>query len=98
MAIWKIPDEYKIDYSRNGDDMDAFSRKVKYCLEEAFVGLNELHETTEGINSSIASLTSAVAKAGTSSVAAALSPLTFVDGEELLGEYNGSSKSAIRAK
>ncbi|MBR7024822.1 MAG: hypothetical protein IKI08_02280 [Selenomonadaceae bacterium] len=95
MAIWKIPDEYKIDYSRNGDDVDAFSRKVKYCLEEAFVGLNELHEATKGINSSIASLTSAVAKAGTSSVAAALSPLTFVDGDKLLGEYNGSSTLKI---
>ena len=143
MAIWTIPDEYKIDYSRNGDDLDAFSQKVKYCLEEAFVGLNELHvgvneldKTTKTINSSISSLTSAIAAIGTPTIAASSDAssiagigvgldsisdgqilvyrestkkfqneakpsvgesksLTFVDGEELLGEYNGSSTLKI---
>lgn len=44
MAIWAIPNDKIIDYSRTGDDIDLFSQKVKYCLEEAFVSLNELHE------------------------------------------------------
>lgn len=143
MAIWTIPDEYKIDYSRNGDDVDAFSQKVKYCLEEAFVGLNELHETTKDMNSSIttlkasmASLKTAMATIGTPTVAGTSDAssisgiavgldsladgqilvyrestkkfqneakpsvgesksLTFFKGDELLGEYNGSSTLKI---
>lgn len=56
MAIWKIPDNYKIDYSPNGDDVDAFSQKVKYCLEEAFKSLNSLHTTTQTLEKQIESL------------------------------------------
>ena len=44
MAIWEIPRDMIIDYSRQGDDIDRFARKVKYCLEEAFVTLRYLRE------------------------------------------------------
>ena len=56
MAIWTIPDEYKIDYSPNGDDVDSFSQKVKYCLEEGFKSLKELHEVATTLNSAVESL------------------------------------------
>lgn len=56
MAIWTIPDEYKIDDSPNGDDINSFSQKVKYCLEEGFKSLNELHEAATTLNSAVESL------------------------------------------
>lgn len=56
MAIWKIPNEYKIDYSPNGDDINTFSRKVKYCLEEAFNSLNELHTAGDTLTAAVESL------------------------------------------
>ena len=56
MAIWKIPDNYKIDYSPNGDDVDSFSQKVKYCLEEAFKSLNALHTTTQSLEEQVTNL------------------------------------------
>lgn len=43
MAIWTIPEDKVIDYSPNGDDIDSFSQKVKYCLEEIFTSLQYLH-------------------------------------------------------
>ena len=43
MAIWEIPEDKVIDYSPNGDDVDSFSQKVKYCLEEIFNSLQYLH-------------------------------------------------------
>ncbi len=46
MAIWTIPNDKIIDYSRTGDDIDRFSQKVKWCLEEAFVSLKELHDNS----------------------------------------------------
>lgn len=49
MAIWAIPNDKIIDYSPTGDDVDLFTQKVKYCLEEAFVSLKELHDN--GANS-----------------------------------------------
>lgn len=56
MVIWEIPRDMIIDYSRMGDDIDRFSRKVKYCLEEAFVTLryirgrlDELDELTRDV-------------------------------------------------
>lgn len=42
MAIWEIPSDMIIDYSSMGDSVNLFSRKVKYCLEEAFVSLRYL--------------------------------------------------------
>lgn len=53
MAIWRIPNEYIIQYSPNGDVVKTFAQKTKYCLEEAFTSLEELHDTTENINESI---------------------------------------------
>lgn len=43
MAIWEIPESQLIDYSPNGDDVDSFSQKVKFCLEEIFKCLQHLH-------------------------------------------------------
>ena len=71
MAIWRIPDEYIIDYSPNGDVVKTFSQKVKYCLEEAFTSLNDLHETAESINASIQSINTSLS---------AVSSLGSVDG------------------
>lgn len=48
MAIWAIPRDKIIDYSPTGDDVDLFSQKVKYCLEEAFVSLKDLHDNGTG--------------------------------------------------
>lgn len=39
MAIWAIPNDQVIDYSPNGDDVDSFSQKVKFCIEEIFKSL-----------------------------------------------------------
>lgn len=52
-AIWEIPKDKIINYSKTGDDIDLFTQKVKYCLEEAFVALKELHDNI-GSPSSIA--------------------------------------------
>ena len=43
MAVWTIPNDQLIDYSPNGDDTDSFSQKVKYCLENIFECLQQLH-------------------------------------------------------
>lgn len=43
MAYWSIPAGQQIDYSANGDDIDSFSQKVKWCLEEIFNSLQYLH-------------------------------------------------------
>lgn len=43
MAIWTIPNDQIIDYSPNGDDVDSFSQKVKYCLEAIFECLRHLN-------------------------------------------------------
>lgn len=43
MTIWEIPKDKIINYSKTGDDIDLFTQKVKYCLEEAFVSLKFLH-------------------------------------------------------
>lgn len=57
MAIWKIPPQYIIEYSPNGESIKTFSLKTKYLLEEIFNNLNELHTTVESIsaNSSVSS-------------------------------------------
>lgn len=47
MAIWAIPPDKVINYSKTGDDVDLFSQKVKYCLEEAFVSLKYLHDNMD---------------------------------------------------
>lgn len=36
MAVWEIPSDQIIDYSANGDDVDSFSQKVKFCIENLF--------------------------------------------------------------
>lgn len=43
MAVWAIPSDQIIDYSANGDDVDSFSQKVKFCLENAYECLQHLH-------------------------------------------------------
>lgn len=43
MAVWAIPSDQVIDYSPNGDDVDSFSQKVKFCLENIFECLQHLH-------------------------------------------------------
>ena len=43
MAIWTIPEDMIINYVNNGDDLNAFTRKTKYCLENAYECLRELH-------------------------------------------------------
>lgn len=43
MANWEIPSDQIIDYSPNGDDIDSFSQKVKWCLEAIFDTLKFLH-------------------------------------------------------
>lgn len=50
MAIWAIPNDKIIDYSPTGDDVDLLTQKVKYCLEEAFNSLKELHDTGANAN------------------------------------------------
>lgn len=59
MAIWTIPNEYKIDYSPNGDDVKSFSQKVKYCLEESFNSLRELRDAAVTLNSAVQYLSAA---------------------------------------
>lgn len=58
MAIWAIPRDKIIDYSPTGDDVDLFSQKVKFCIEEAFDSLRQLHSnevsTTEIGGTSVA--------------------------------------------
>lgn len=53
MAIWEIPEQYIIDYSQDGEDLDGLAFKTKYCLEEAFKSLKELHDTSDKIIESI---------------------------------------------
>ena len=48
MATWEIPPEKIIDYLPTGDLTAEFAQKVKWCLEEAFGSLKELHDT-EGL-------------------------------------------------
>lgn len=67
MATWKIPDEYVIQNTRNGDVVATFAAKVKWCLEELFDSVDELHLTTVDINSSLTSLSSVIAEGGNSS-------------------------------
>lgn len=43
MAVWEIPQNQIIDYSANGDDVDSFSQKVKFCIENIFECLQHLH-------------------------------------------------------
>ena len=43
MAVWTIPKDQIIDYSANGDDVDSFSQKVKFCIEDIFDCLQHLH-------------------------------------------------------
>lgn len=43
MAVWTIPSDQVIDYSANGDDVDSFSQKVKFCIENIFECLQHLH-------------------------------------------------------
>lgn len=43
MAVWTIPSDQVIDYSANGDDVDSFSQKVKFCIENIFECLQYLH-------------------------------------------------------
>lgn len=54
MAIWEIPESQIIDYSPNGDDVDSFSQKTKFCLEELFKSLQHLHSNgaTAGLDDS----------------------------------------------
>lgn len=66
MAIWRIPNEYIIDWTKNGDVVHSFSRKVKYCLEEAFTSLEDLHNTTENINESIQSISTSISSINSS--------------------------------
>ncbi len=61
MAIWEIPKDKIVDYSPTGDDIDTFSQKTKYCLEEAFVALKELHDglsSTDNIGGTPVAITS----------------------------------------
>lgn len=53
MAIWEIPEQYIIDYSHDGEDLDGLAFKTKYCFEEAFKSLKELHDTSDAIIESI---------------------------------------------
>lgn len=77
MAIWRIPNEYIIDWTQNGDDVHSFSRKVKYCLEEAFTSLEDLHDTTDNINESIQSISTSISSIN-SSIAAVNSSLSAI--------------------
>lgn len=43
MPVWAIPSDQIIDYSANGDDVDSFSQKVKFCIENIFECLQHLH-------------------------------------------------------
>lgn len=43
MPVWTIPSDQIIDYSPNGDDVDSFSQKVKFCIENIFECLQHLH-------------------------------------------------------
>lgn len=45
MPVWKIPNDQIIDYSANGDDVDSFSQKVKFCIENIFECLQQLNST-----------------------------------------------------
>lgn len=84
MAIWRIPNEYIIEYSPNGDVVKTFSQKTKYCLEEAFNSLNDLHETTESIGASIQSVNASIQSINTSlSAVSSLSSLGSVDGGDV---------------
>lgn len=42
MATWKLPSDQVIDYSANGDDVDSFSQKVKWSIENIFECLQQL--------------------------------------------------------
>lgn len=43
MAVWTIPNDQIIDYSANGDDVDSFSQKTKWSIENIFECLRHLH-------------------------------------------------------
>lgn len=52
MAIFELPEEWEIDYSPNGDDIDSFSQKVKNSIEAIFVSLQALrtNNAVEGLD------------------------------------------------
>lgn len=90
MAIWRIPSEYTINWTQNGDDVHSFSYKVKYCLEEAFTSLEELHETSEAINESIQSINaslkavSSMAGGGSSLIGGINVEIASIEGGQIL--------------
>ena len=55
MAEWEITQA--IDYNPNGDDVDSFSQKVKYTLEQIYICLQQLHSNgaAAGLDASDAS-------------------------------------------
>ena len=66
MAIWRIPNEYIIQYSPNGDVVKTFAQKTKYCLEEAFYDLEELSNANDSINESIKSISNSISSINSS--------------------------------
>jgi len=64
VALWAIPSDKIIDYSKNGDDINAFAQKVKYCLEEAFNSLAELHGKQETIAQTLNNLAASGSSSG----------------------------------
>lgn len=60
MAIWRIPSEYIIEWSPNGDTVHTFSKKVKDCLELTFDDLYEVSDLLDSVKESITAVESSV--------------------------------------
>lgn len=104
MAVWAIPQDKIIDYSPTGDLTAEFAQKVKWCLENAYEALSEIHESTTGIGGisvNISDITDGqilVYRADSQSFknedkdsAGAGKTLTLSYGNTVLAQYNGSS-------
>ncbi len=108
MAIWAIPSDKIIDWSKNGDDVDAFAQKTKYCLEAAFEALAELHTAVNKIANIPVSIDNiqdgeilayhAATQSFRNETKGAVGEgqsLVITNGDTLVGDYNGGSPITI---
>ena len=103
MAVWAIPQDKIIDYSRTGDLTSEFAQKVKWCLENAYIALQELHESSgklDGISVEIDGITDGQILVYRESAekfrnennnsAGTARSLILTYGDTVVAEYNGS--------
>lgn len=111
MAVWAIPQDKIIDYSPTGDLTAEFAQKVKWCLENAYEALAEIHESITGIGgisvdiNDIADGQILVYRAASQSFknedkdsAGAGKTLTLSYGNVVLAQYNGSEPVTLNLR